>query len=230
MNKPVLHTTGLSKSFKGISSADRPTQVIEGLDLQVFEAETVAIVGASGAGKSTLLHVLGGLDKPDQGQVFWDGQAIAGLSVKQLGKVRNKQLGFIYQFHHLLPEFSATDNVAMPLRIGGQPKVEAQARARDILQKLGLEHRLNHRPAELSGGERQRVAIARALVTQPRAILADEPTGNLDQGTADVVFNSLLELNAQHRSALVMVTHSMDLARRCQRILKLSKGKLTEEV
>lgn len=229
MNKPVLQTRHLSKAFKGISSNDQSTLVIDQLNLDVFEAETVAIVGASGAGKSTLLHVLGGLDKADSGQVIWDGQNIESLSVTKLGQERNKKLGFIYQFHHLLPEFSATDNVAMPLRIGGKPKKEAAEQAANLLVKLGLEHRLNHRPSELSGGERQRVAIARALVTRPKAILADEPTGNLDQETADVVFNSLLELNNQHRSALVMVTHSMELAKRCQRILRLHKGQLTED-
>lgn len=229
MNKPVLQTRNLSKAFKGIRSADQPTQVIHQLNLDVHEAETVAIVGASGAGKSTLLHVLGGLDKADSGEVIWDGQQIESLSVTRLGQERNKKLGFIYQFHHLLPEFSATDNVAMPLRIGGTSKKEAAEHAAQLLIKLGLEHRLNHRPSELSGGERQRVAIARALVTQPRAILADEPTGNLDQETADIVFESLLQLNNQHRSALVMVTHSMELAKRCQRVLRLSKGQLTQE-
>lgn len=229
MNNPVLQTRNLSKSFKGIKATDQSTQVIHQLNLEIHEGETVAIVGASGAGKSTLLHVLGGLDKPDSGQVIWDGQNIEVLSVTQLGQERNKKLGFIYQFHHLLPEFSATDNVAMPLRIGGMPKNSATGKAIELLNKLGLEHRLNHRPSELSGGERQRVAIARALVTQPKAILADEPTGNLDQETADIVFESLLNLNHQHRSALVMVTHSMDLAKRCQRVLRLSKGQLNEE-
>lgn len=225
-SKVVLETLQLSKSFKGITSTDQATQVIRNLDMQVREGETVAIVGASGAGKSTLLHVLGGLEKADAGQVKWNGQSIEGLSIKQLGLLRNSMLGFVYQFHHLLPEFSALDNVAMALRIGGMNKAQARQHSEGVLAKLGLGHRLNHRPAELSGGERQRVAIARSLVTRPRAILADEPTGNLDLDTADQVFQALLENRQESKTALVMVTHSMDLAERCDRILRLSKGEL----
>lgn len=226
--KVVLETLSLNKAFKGITAADQATHVIRNLDMKVFEGETVAIVGASGAGKSTLLHVLGGLDKPDSGKVQWQGQSIEGLSVKALGLLRNKMLGFVYQFHHLLPEFSAVDNVAMALRIGGTAKDLARTESAKVLDKLGLVHRLNHRPAELSGGERQRVAIARALVTKPRAILADEPTGNLDLDTADQVFQALLENKREAATALVMVTHSMELAERCERILRLAKGELVQ--
>ncbi len=224
----VLETLSLNKAFKGITAADQATHVIRNLDMKVFEGETVAIVGASGAGKSTLLHVLGGLDKPDSGRVQWQGQSIEGLSVKALGLLRNKMLGFVYQFHHLLPEFSALDNVAMALRIGGMDKTAARTDSAKVLEKLGLGHRLSHRPAELSGGERQRVAIARALVTKPRAILADEPTGNLDLDTADQVFQALLENKREAATALVMVTHSMELAERCERILRLAKGELVQ--
>lgn len=226
MNNVVLETKNLSKAFKGITAADQATQVIKHLNLQVLAGETVAIVGASGAGKSTLLHVLGGLEKADEGSVLWSGQAIEGWSVRKLGSERNKTLGFIYQFHHLLPEFTAMDNVAMALRIGGMAKKEASQHAASVLAELGLAHRLNHRPAELSGGERQRVAIARAMVTNPKAILADEPTGNLDQATADQVFEALLQSRKKHHSALVMVTHSMELAGRCERVLRLEKGEL----
>lgn len=226
--KVALQTFKLNKAFKGITAADQATHVIRNLDMKVYEGETVAIVGASGAGKSTLLHVLGGLDKPDSGSVQWQGQAIEGLSVKALGLLRNKMLGFVYQFHHLLPEFSAVDNVAMALRIGGTSKDAARVESAKVLEKLGLGHRLNHRPAELSGGERQRVAIARALVTKPRAILADEPTGNLDLDTADQVFQALLENKREAATALVMVTHSMELAERCERILRLAKGELVQ--
>lgn len=227
MSKVVLETRKLSKAFKGITAADQATRVIHELDFKVMEGETVAIVGASGAGKSTLLHVLGGLESPDAGQVLWGDAAIEQWSVRELGFQRNKTLGFIYQFHHLLPEFSALDNVAMALRIGGTDKKQARERAAVVLERLKLGHRLNHRPAELSGGERQRVAIARALVTQPKAILADEPTGNLDIETANQVFESLIDNNRVAKAALVMVTHSLELANRCERVLSLSKGQLT---
>ncbi|HEX4855687.1 MAG TPA: ATP-binding cassette domain-containing protein, partial [Limnobacter sp.] len=209
MNDIVLETRKLCKTFKGISAGDKATQVIRNLDFQVKAGETVAIVGASGAGKSTLLHVLGGLEKADSGSVLWAGQPIEPWSVRKLGMERNKTLGFIYQFHHLLPEFNALDNVAMALRIGGENKKTAQEKSAVLLKRFGLEHRLNHRPAELSGGERQRVAIARAMVTNPKAILADEPTGNLDQETADQVFESLIHGKADNQSALIIVTHSM---------------------
>lgn len=232
MNNPKLEPTsalsakGLTKAFQGLSAKDKPTRIFESLDFEARVGETVAIVGASGAGKSTLLHILGGLDKPDTGEVMWAGEPISGLGVKALGQMRNKHLGFIYQFHHLLPEFSALDNVAMPLRIAGLNKAEARHEAAISLSKLGLSERLEHRPAELSGGERQRVAIARALVTKPSAILADEPTGNLDQETADKVFDALLKAKESAGTALIMVTHSLELAQRCDRIMRLDKGKL----
>ena len=222
----VLGTTNLSKSFEGITPGDAGTAIIRNLNFSVQAGESVAIVGASGAGKSTLLHVLGGLEQADSGSVQWMGQAIEPWSVKKLGQERNKTLGFVYQFHHLLPEFTAQDNVAMALRIGGAAKGAARAQAAAVLDEMGLSHRLNHKPAELSGGERQRVAIARALVTNPKAILADEPTGNLDQSTADQVFEALLRARGTHQAALVMVTHSMDLARRCERVMQLDKGEL----
>lgn len=219
---------GLTKAFQGLSAEAKPTRIFENLNLEVQPGERVAIVGASGAGKSTLLHLLGGLDKADSGEVQWAGQSISGLGVKALGEMRNKHLGFIYQFHHLLPEFSALDNVAMPLRIAGMKKPQAREIAAVTLESVGLGHRLEHRPAELSGGERQRVAIGRALVTKPCTILADEPTGNLDQETADNVFAALLDANEKSKTALVMVTHSIELAQRCSRILRLDKGQLVE--
>lgn len=225
-NAVVLETRALSKAFKGITATDQPTEVIKHLDFQISAGQTTAIVGASGAGKSTLLHVLGGLEKADSGSVIWNKQAIEQWSVRKLGLERNKTLGFIYQFHHLLPEFNALDNVAMALRIGGMNKQTAQARSAIELEKLGMKHRLNHRPAELSGGERQRVAIARAMVTNPKAILADEPTGNLDQETANDVFKQLVNITQEQQTALVIVTHSLELARRCERVLRLNNGTL----
>ncbi len=227
MNNIILETKNLNKAFRAIES-DPQTPIIHQLNFQVVQASTIAIVGASGAGKSTLLHLLGGLEKPDSGQVLWNDCDISQWSSKQLGLERNKSLGFIYQFHHLLPEFSALDNVALPLRIGGQTKKIAHQEAKTILCELGLAHRIHHRPSELSGGERQRVAISRALVTKPRAILADEPTGNLDQETANTVFNKLIELNNEFKCALIMVTHSLELASHCQNVYKMDKGSLLQ--
>ncbi|MFN7836012.1 MAG: ABC transporter ATP-binding protein [Burkholderiaceae bacterium] len=223
---PILEASGIGKHYA--DNLDE-TAILQQLDFCLRAGETVAIVGASGAGKSTLLHVLGGLDRPDQGEVRWNGRAIGGWSERKLGLARNHQLGFVYQFHHLLPEFSALDNVAMPLRIRGLRTAEARARARELLTRTGLQHRLDHLPSQLSGGERQRVAISRGLVTQPRALLADEPTGNLDSHTADIVFNEMLRLNRDAGVALLLVTHSMELAGRCQRLLRLSEGKLFDD-
>jgi lipoprotein-releasing system ATP-binding protein len=223
---PILEASGIGKHYA--DNLDE-TPILQQLDFCLRAGETVAIVGASGAGKSTLLHVLGGLDRPDQGEVRWNGRAIGGWSERKLGLARNHQLGFVYQFHHLLPEFSALDNVAMPLRIRGLGTAEARARARELLARTGLQHRLDHLPSQLSGGERQRVAISRGLVTQPRALLADEPTGNLDSHTADIVFNEMLRLNRDAGVALLLVTHSMELAGRCQRLLRLSEGKLFDD-
>ena len=225
MSDILLETKNLSKHF---SEGELRVDVLKGINFSVNKNESVAIIGASGSGKSTLLHLLGGLDVPDQGETLINGKNINVLNDEQRGEMRNKHLGFIYQFHHLLPEFSALENVAMPLLIRRSNEKEALDKAKDLLEKVGLGKRVEHRPGEMSGGERQRAAIARALVTEPACILADEPTGNLDEKTADQVFELILELNQSLGTSLIMVTHNLDLSRRVNRVVELKEGVLVE--
>ncbi|KRG58176.1 MAG: lipoprotein-releasing ABC transporter ATP-binding protein LolD [Stenotrophomonas koreensis] len=223
INDAVIRAEGLAKTY---AEGKMHTPVFDGLELSVSRGETVAIIGASGAGKSTLLHLLGGLDVPTAGEVYVAGQRMSALSDAARGALRNRNLGFIYQFHHLLPEFSALENVMMPVLLGGGEIADARARALELLQSVGLGHRLEHKPGEMSGGERQRAAVARALVNQPACVLGDEPTGNLDDRTAAAVFGQMLELNRARATSLVLVTHDRSLARKLDRVLELREGRL----
>ncbi|MBL7480200.1 lipoprotein-releasing ABC transporter ATP-binding protein LolD [Legionella bononiensis] len=224
MSDSILSSKQLVKSYNDGASK---VEVLKGIDLNVAKGDSVAIIGPSGSGKSTLLHLLGGLDKPTSGSICINDVNWQKISEKQRCQLRNQRLGFVYQFHHLLPEFTALENVAMPLLIGGMPVKQAEQKASEMLEHVGLKPRKEHKPAQLSGGERQRVAIARALVHQPHCVLADEPTGNLDQATATKVFDLMLDLNKQMKTALVIVTHDQEIAKRMDRIMILHEGTLS---
>ena len=219
----ILEAKDIDRSYRdGIRVVD----VLKSVSCAVAAGESIAIVGASGSGKSTLMHLLGGLEVPDQGEILFEGRDLANMSQKQRTRLRGEKIGFVYQFHHLLPEFTALENVAMPLLIAGQSPAKAEQVAFDVLTAVGLQQRVEHRPSELSGGERQRAAIARAMVNKPRLLLADEPTGNLDEKTAADVFDLLLEMNQELSSAMIVVTHDTNLANRTQRVLYLKDGQL----
>ena len=226
MNKVVLKCDNVSKSYK---DGQLNVNVLNQLRLEVLEGQSVSIIGSSGSGKSTLMHILGGLDKPTSGSVVLMGQDLSQLGQKQLGLLRNQYLGFVYQFHHLLPEFSALENVMMPLLIGKMKKAEAEQRAVEMLEKAGLKKRIQHRPSELSGGERQRAAIARALVTRPKCLLADEPTGNLDRKNAQNVLDMMLDLKSELNTSLIVVTLDDELAGRFDRVMLMHDGRLEEQ-
>ena len=225
MTESVLEARDVSRQFQ---QGPVTLEVLKSVNVSILAGERLSIVGASGSGKTTLLQILGGLDRPSSGQVFVDGKNIHGLGEKERGDLRNHAMGFVYQFHHLLPEFSALENVAMPLLVRRMNKGEAKDRAGEILKRVGLGERLTHRPHQLSGGERQRAAVARALVTQPKLVLADEPTGNLDGRNAESVFELMLELNRERRTSLVVVTHDMRIAARMDRALEIDNGTLHE--
>ena len=219
---PVVHCRGLAKTYQGPA----PVQVLSDVDIDVLPAERIAIMGKSGSGKSTLLHLLGGLDAPTAGKVYVQGREMSSMGEAERGHVRNRTLGFVYQFHHLLPEFTAAENVAMPLFIRRVEREAALAKARKVLEEVGLGARLEHQPGELSGGERQRCAFARAMVTEPACVMADEPTGNLDTHTADEVFEAMVRMSEAHRTAFVIVTHDPGIAARAGRVLELREGRL----
>jgi lipoprotein-releasing system ATP-binding protein len=220
----VLQCRGLVRTFDDGASR---VEVLKGIDLDIAVGERIAIVGSSGSGKSTLLHCLGGLDLPNSGEILLSGSNLAKMDEAERGRLRNSSMGFIYQFHHLLPEFTSLENIAMPLLIGGADVDEARGRAADMLQRVGLKDRAEHKPGELSGGERQRAAVARALINNPRCVFADEPTGNLDRRTAEGVYELMLELNQEHATSFVVVTHDPELAERMDRLLHLEDGVLS---
>ncbi|MCP1660427.1 lipoprotein-releasing ABC transporter ATP-binding protein LolD [Neisseria perflava] len=226
MSNIVLQCENVSKDY---NDGALNVQVLRGLNFAVAQGQSVSIIGSSGSGKSTLLHILGGLDMPSEGKVTLMGNDLGQMSQKQLGNLRNQYLGFVYQFHHLLPEFSALENVMMPLLIGKKPKAEAEAQAAQMLEKVGLKQRMLHRPSELSGGERQRAAIARALVTRPACLLADEPTGNLDRKNAQNVLDMMLDLKTELGTSLIVVTHDDELAVRFDRVMTMHDGRLQEK-
>jgi lipoprotein-releasing system ATP-binding protein len=226
MTDPVLDCRSVVRRFNEGTST---LVVLDGVELQVQPAECVAIIGASGSGKTTLLQILGGLDEPDEGEVFINGEAMHGTDEATKGDLRNRNVGFVYQFHHLLPEFTAEENVAMPLMIRREPRPVAIEKAGELLSRVGLGERLHHKPGELSGGERQRAAVARALITKPQLVLADEPTGNLDAGNGEQVLNLMLQLNRELKTSLVIVTHDHSIAARMDRILVLEDGVLKPE-
>jgi len=224
MSKLVVECIHLQKTF---TEGPAKVGVLKDINLSVAQGEQIAILGASGSGKSTLLQLLGGLDLPTSGEVILDGEHLVKLSETQRGQLRNRSLGFIYQFHHLLPEFTALENTAMPLLIGGMSVAKASVKAADMLTRMGLEHRQLHKPGELSGGERQRVAVARALVTSPKCVLADEPTGNLDSKTAEAVYGQMLEMNKEIKTSFIIVTHDERLAKKMDKTYRLDSGMLT---
>ncbi len=223
MTEPVLDCRGVVRRFNEGAST---LEVLRGIDLQVQAAERVAIIGSSGSGKTTLLQIMGGLDEPDSGEVFINGAPMHGINESRKGDLRNRNVGFVYQFHHLLPEFTAAENVAMPLMIRRVPRTEAIDKACQLLSRVGLGDRLNHKPGELSGGERQRTAVARALITRPPLVLADEPTGNLDAGNGEHVLELMLELNRELKTSLIVVTHDPAIASKMDRIVVLEEGRL----
>ena len=226
-NDVVLECRNIARRF---TEGDSVLEVLSGVNLRIAPAERVAIIGASGSGKTTLLQILGGLDDPDDGEVFIGGEAMHGGNEKSRGELRNRYIGFVYQFHHLLPEFTAEENVAMPLLIRRMPKADALKQARELLARVGLGERLTHKPGQLSGGERQRAAVARALITKPKLVLADEPTGNLDAGNGEHVLKLMLELNQELNTSLVIVTHDHSIAERMDRTVILENKKLNESV
>lgn len=228
MNEPSRNVLEVRNLVKGFRQGSRHIEVLKGVSLELIAGQSLAIVGASGAGKSTLLHILGGLDRPDSGEVLINGRSIWNMTENERGRLRNVSMGFVYQFHHLLSEFTALENVAMPLLIRNEPTSRALEKATSILSKVGLEHRLDHKPGEMSGGERQRAAVARALVGSPALILGDEPTGNLDEATAESVYAQMVELNRELGTSLVLVTHDHRMAGRMDRCLEISKGHLLQ--